>query len=95
MKAVGGVGIRNAILKLLVVLKVLEEAGVLRPVRVCVGPVGPVCPSGRGGVVVVVRGAAKGGGDRVVPHRPRSQGVLRWVKVGVELGVFWERMEGE
>ena len=100
MKTVGGVGIRNAILKLLVVLKVLEEAGVLRPVcicpvRVCVGPVGPVCPSGRGGVVVVVRGAAKGGGDRVVPHRPRSQGVLRWVKVGVELGVFWERMEGE
>ena len=88
MKAVGGMGIRNAILKLklkllvVVLLKVLEEAGVVRPVRVCVCPVSPVS-SGRGGVVVFVRGAAKGGGDRVVPHGPRSQGVLRWVEVGV------------
>ena len=90
MKAVGGMGIRNAILKLellvVVLLKVLEEAGVVRPVRVCVCPVSPVS-SGRGGVVVFVRGAAKGGGDRVVPHGPRSQGVLRWVKMGVGGGV--------
>ena len=104
MKAVGGMGIRNAILKLkllvllVVLLKVLEEAGVVRPVRVCVCPVSPVS-SGRGGVVVFVRGAAKGGGDRVVPHGPRSQGVLRWVEVGVGggggVGSVLEEREGE
>ena len=105
MGAVGGMGIRNAILKLkllvVVLLKVLEEAGVVRPVRVCVCPVSPVSPvsSGRGGVVVFVRGAAKGGGDRVVPHGPRSQGVLRWVEVGVGggggVGSVLEEREGE
>ena len=106
MKAMGAMGIRNAILKLkllvVVLLKVLEEAGVVRPVRVCVcpvSPVGSVRPSGRGGVVVFVRGAAKGGGDRVVPHGPRSQGVLRWVEVGVGggggVGSVLEEREGE